>query len=141
MFTPSRDEVRHFFFTTWRKYRSASPFEGLEKTALDILLLHPEYHPLLDQPEKNLHRDYTPEAGAENPFLHLSLHLAVAEQLSIDQPPGITRLYRQLLARCANEHEALHHLLECLGETIWEAQRKKMAPDQDAYLERIRLRV
>jgi len=89
MFTPTRDEARLFFIEAWAKYRAGKPIEGLQKTAVSLILLHPEYQPLLDDAERYRDRDYLSEGGVANPFLHLSLHLAVAEQLSIDQPAGI----------------------------------------------------
>ena len=138
MFTPSRADARRFFFEAWGKYRSQTALEGLERTAIEIILLHPEYHLLLDAAERNLERDFFPESGAVNPFLHLSLHLAIAEQLSIDQPRGISATYRELASRAASEHDALHVLLECLGETVWQAQRISAAPDEAAYLDCIR---
>ena len=99
MFNPSRADARRFFFETWGKYRSQMPLEGLERTAMEIILLHPEHHALLDDAQRNLERDFSPESGAVNPFLHLSLHLAIAEQLSIDQPRGIQAAYRELASR------------------------------------------
>ena len=138
MFNPSRADARRFFFETWGKYRSQLPLEGLERTAIEIILLHPEHHALLDDVQRNLARDFSPENGAVNPFLHLSLHLAIAEQLSIDQPRGLSAAYRELAGRAASEHDALHEVLECLGETVWRAQRDRTAPDEDAYLECIR---
>jgi Domain of unknown function (DUF1841) len=137
MFNPSRADVRRFFFDAWGKYRSQVPLEGLERTAVEIMLLHPEFHPLLDDRERNIDREYVPEDGLVNPFLHLSLHIAIAEQLSIDQPRGIAAAYRELSAE-KSEHDALHVLLECLGETVWRAQRDRAAPDESAYLECIR---
>jgi hypothetical protein len=134
MFNPSRDEARRFFFETWAKYRRSEPLSPLERITLDVLLAHPEYHPLLDAPERNRDRDFGPEGGQLNPFLHLSLHLAVEEQLSIDQPAGIRGSYEALVTRRGSEHDAKHGVLECLGETIWEAQRAGSAPDEDAYL-------
>src|SRR5438552_12610153 len=83
MFTPSRDEARRFLVDAWAKYRAGAPLTGLEQLAAGIVALHPEYHAILEDPERHLDRDYRPEAGAVNPFLHLSLHLAVAEQLGI----------------------------------------------------------
>ena len=134
MFTPSRDHARRFFFETWRKYRGGEALSDLEKIALRIIVLHPEYHALLDDPQRNLDRDFTPDDGTLNPFLHLSLHLAIEEQLSIDQPPGI-RAHCERIARTAgSEHDAKHALLECLAETIWRAQRTGAAPDQALYL-------
>ena len=137
MFNPSRADVRRFFFDAWGKYRSQAPLAGLERTAVEIVLLHPEYHPLLDDAERNLDRDYSPDSGKLNPFLHLSLHLAIAEQVSIDQPRGIRALHEQLQA-IQGTHDAQHVLLECLGETVWQAQRTGTAPDESAYLKCIR---
>ena len=133
MFNPSRDEVRRFFADTWGKYRRGEPLAGLEQTALAVILLHPEYQPLLADPDRALASDYTPEGGELNPFLHLSLHLAIEEQLSIDQPRGIRREYERL-AQSGSEHDAKHAVLECLGETIWEAQASGRPPDEQAYL-------
>ena len=130
MFNPSRDEVREMFFEAWRKYRQGMPLVGIEAAALDVVLQHPEYHAVLDDPERHRGRDYTDET---NPFLHMSLHLALEEQLSIDQPPGIRSRW-QALARSAERHEALHHAIECLAETLWRAQRDGAPPDAQAYL-------
>jgi hypothetical protein len=136
MFSPSRDQVRRFFFEAWQKYRGGLPLEGLEQTAIEIILLHPEYQPLLDS-EESLAREFSPEGGELNPFLHLSLHLALAEQVSIDQPRGIRDLHAKLHAT-RDSHAALHVLLECLGETVWQAQRTGTPPDEAAYLDCIR---
>jgi hypothetical protein len=135
MFTPSRDETRRFFVDAWAKFRGGAPLEGLEKTAVELITLHPEYHALLEDAERHLDRDYAPEAGAVNPFLHLSLHLAVAEQLAIDQPTGIRAHFERLRAARGDEHAALHAVLECLGETLWQAQRLHAAPDERVYLD------
>jgi hypothetical protein len=138
MFNPSRDEVRQFFFDAWRKYREGAPLEGLETVAVEIMLLHPEYHHVLDDPARFLDRDYTPEEGQANPFLHMSLHMAVAEQVSIDQPPGIRAEFERLAAGRGDRHDALHAVLDCLGEVVWQAQRTRSAPDGAAYLECLR---
>lgn len=137
MFNPSRDQARSFFFDTWEKYGRGEPLSPLERIALEMILLHPEYHPLLAD-RGNQALDYGPESGQMNPFLHLSLHLAIEEQLSIDQPPGIRASYEALAAKLGSAHDAKHRVLECLGETIWQAQRTGSAPDQDAYLDCIR---
>ena len=134
MFNPSRDEVRTFFFEMWAKYRRGEPLSGLEQTALSIVLLHPEYQSLLENRERNLDRDFSPESAQVNPFLHLSLHLAIEEQLAIDQPRGIRARYDALLSKSGSEHDAKHVVLECLGQTIWEAQRMRSPPDEAAYL-------
>ena len=138
MFNPSRDQARSFFFDTWEKHRRGEPLSPLETSALAVILLHPEYHALLTDRERNQSRDFGPESGEMNPFLHLSLHLAIEEQLSIDQPPGIRASFDALASKLGSEHDAKHRVLECLGETIWQAQRLGAAPDQEAYLNCIR---
>ena len=135
MFAPSRDEARRFFVDAWTKFRAGTALEGLEKTAAALIVLHPEYHALLEESERHLERDFVPEGGAVNPFLHLSLHLAVAEQLAIDQPAGVCAHFERLRALHGDEHAALHAVLECLGETLWQAQRLNAAPDERVYLD------
>jgi hypothetical protein len=132
MFDPSRDQVRDTFFGAWQKYRAGQPLAGIESLALDVILLHPEYHGVLSLPGKFREKDYTDEA---NPFLHMSLHIALEEQLSIDQPPGIVARVRALVARHGERHDAMHRALECLAETMWRAQRDGAAPDAQAYLD------
>jgi len=131
MFDPTREQVRETFFGAWRKYRAGQPLVGIEAVAVDVMLAHPEYHAILDDPERYRDRDYVDEG---NPFLHMSLHMALAEQLSIDQPPGIAARFAELLRRTGERHEALHEAIECLAETIWRAQRNNAPPDGDAYL-------
>lgn len=137
LFNPSRDQVRQFFFDTWRKYRDNASLTPLEGMALQVMLAHAEYHAVLDAPERFREQEYFPEMGETNPFLHMSLHLSVLEQLSIDQPPGIAAAYQALLKKHGEEQPAQHDLMECLAETIWHAQRAGAAPDGVAYLERI----
>ena len=134
MFNPSRDEARRFFFETWRKYHAGEALSALEEMVLAVIAMHPEYHALLDDAGRNLERDYAPEDGAINPFLHLSLHLAIDEQLSIDQPPGLKAQFERIAAASGSAHDARHALLECLAETIWQAQRAGGPPDQALYL-------
>ena len=134
MFNPSRDQVRQFFFEVWGKYRTGQTLTGAEVPALDAVLAHPEYHAILDQPDHYQARDYSPESGETNPFLHLSMHLALAEQLSVDQPPGIRMRYQQLRQQYGEEMTAQHAIMDCLGEMIWQVQRHQTAFDSAAYL-------
>lgn len=138
MFSPSRDQARLFFIEAWKKQSSGLPITPLEHMAADVVAIHPEYHALLDSSEAALSREWLPEQGEGNPFLHLSLHLAIEEQLSIDQPPGLCVIFNNLLARHGERHLALHDVLECLGETIWRAQRDNKPPDGAAYLDCLR---
>jgi hypothetical protein len=141
MFTPSRNDARSFFFDSWSKHQARQPLSDLEKVALAILLTHPEYHHILDQPQQYLEQEWFPEGGETNPFLHLSLHMALEEQRSIDQPFGIRSLYAQLALRLGDEHAAQHEILECLAETIWQMQRDRSEPNLDLYLQLVRARL
>jgi hypothetical protein len=140
MFNPSREQARRFFFDAWRRYRSGEPLSGLEQVAVEVMAEHPEYHRLLEDPERNLERDFTPDAGAMNPFLHLSLHLAVREQLAIDQPRGLNAEHERLTRELGSAHAAAHAVLECLGEVVWQAQRLGQPPDEALYLDCLRRR-
>lgn len=135
LFNPSRDEVRDFFFDSWSKFKQTQPLSQLEKMAVSIIQMHPEYHPMLESPEKYKQQAYFPEQGVTNPFLHMSLHLSVCEQISINQPIGIVEIYTKLKIKHQEEHSALHDVLECLGETIWLAQQNKTGLDATHYLQ------
>ena len=132
MFNPSRDDVRRFFCTTWRKHAEGGVLTPLEAVALKWIAAHPEYHALLDDEARALAEEFTVERGATNPFLHLSMHLALEEQLSIDQPPGIVAVFRRMAARAGDEHGAAHEAMECLGEVVWNAQRGTLPADTAA---------
>ena len=138
MYNPTRSQARDFFFSDWSNFRAGSPLSGLERIAVEIIALHPEYHALLEDPERYVDRDYTPEEGQTNPFLHLGLHLGIAEQLATDRPGGIRGEFDRLVKKHGDRHEALHDVLECLGETMWQAQRAGTPPDTEAYLECLR---
>lgn len=135
MFSPSRDQARQFFFDTWRKYKARELLFGLEAMAIEVILEHPEYHAVLDDSDRYLDRDWPPELGDTNPFLHLGMHLAILEQLSIDQPAGIRERFQRLLEATGSRHDAMHETLECLGEMIWRAQREGTGPDENVYLD------
>jgi hypothetical protein len=144
MFNPSREDVRRFFCGTWRKQNAGELLSPLEAAALKWVVVHPEYHALLGEPERAVTEDFSVEHAMTNPFLHLSMHLALEEQLSIDQPPGIRALFAQLRSRTGSEHGAAHEAMECLGEIVWRAQRGSLPTDIDqinaAYLECLKKR-
>lgn len=139
MFNPSRDQVRQFFTETWRKRCGGEVLTQLEHIAADLIELHPEYHALLEDADA-VSREFAPDDGGINPFLHLSLHLAIEEQLSIDQPPGLRTAFARCQLRRGNRHDALHDVLECLGETVFNAQRKQAPLDAAAYVDCVRRR-
>jgi hypothetical protein len=144
MFNPSRDDVRRFFCAVWRKHREGSVLTPIEATAQRWIAVHPEYHAMLDDEARALAEEFTVERGESNPFLHLSMHLALDEQLSIDQPPGIVAAFRRLAERAGNAHDAAHEAMECLGEIVWQAQRGAGGADMEAigaaYLDCLRRR-
>jgi hypothetical protein len=137
MFNPSKDEVRRFFCETWRKTQTNELLTPLEAIARDWLLQHPEYEAELADAEAAQATDYDIAKGQSNPFLHLSMHLSIAEQISIDQPPGIRAAFGQLAAR-TSEHDAHHAIMECLGQMLWNAQRNGTPPDGEAYVDCVR---
>ncbi|NYH98426.1 DUF1841 family protein [Cupriavidus plantarum] len=140
MFNPSREEVRRFFCDAWQKQIAGSVLTPLEAIAADWIAEHPEYQQLLTDTEGALAEAYTPERGQTNPFLHLSMHLSISEQISIDQPPGIRGAYEALARRLDSPHEAQHQVMECLGEMLWNAQRTGLPPDGQAYIDAVRRR-
>ena len=135
MFNPSREQVRQFFTDAWARHKSGGVLTPLETIAARIMELHPEYHAVLEDPQA-AHTDYSVESGQTNPFLHMSMHLAIQEQVSIDHPHGIRAAHDKLAAR-VGPHEAEHIIMEALGEVIWEAQRLGTPPNNDKYLELI----
>jgi Domain of unknown function (DUF1841) len=134
LFNPSRDQAREFFFGVWEKSQAGQPLSPLESMALAIVTEHPEYHGVLADPERHRDREWRPEGGETNPFLHLAMHIAIEEQLSIDQPPGIREAVRRLAAKHDSEHEGRHAAMECLAEMVWQAQRHGTPYDNAAYL-------
>lgn len=140
MFAPSQNDVRRFFCETHRKARDGSPLTPMETLAADWIAEHPEYHAELDDVDAALAAVYEVEGGRTNPFLHLSMHLTITEQVSIDQPRGIKQAFELLAARRNSAHEAQHEVMECLGEMIWTSQRSGLPPDGQHYLECVRRR-
>jgi hypothetical protein len=138
MFTPSQTEVRELFCSAYSKWRSGAPLLALEAIAADWIAQHPEYHAELADVEAARVADYSVDAGRTNPFLHLSMHLSIAEQVSIDQPRGIKQAFELLAARAGNAHDAHHAVMDCLGEMLWTSQRNGLPPDGQAYIECVR---
>lgn len=138
MFNPSVNDVRNFFFDTFAKANQQQALSDLEKMAYSVIMEHPEYQVVLRDREKYLNYNWLPDAGETNPFLHLSMHMSIWEQLSIDQPIGIKALYLELCEQFGDEHEAQHQVLDCLAEMVWQAQYNNMQPDPNIYLSCLR---
>jgi hypothetical protein len=133
----SRDELRRVYVEAWRKRRAGLPSEPLEAQVADVIALHPEYHAALERGEDAHARDYTPEGGQSNPFLHMGLHLAVRDQIATDRPAGLRKAFESLAQRIGSAHDAEHRIIECLAEAMWDAQRSGRSPDEAAYLQRV----
>ena len=140
MFQPSQHDVRRFFCETWRKQRQGLPLTPMEAMAADWVTEHPEYHADLADVDVAVAASYSVEDGRTNPFLHLAMHLSIAEQCSIDQPTGIRQAVALLAARRSDLHAAHHEVMECLGEMIWASQRSGLPPDGQAYIDAVRRR-
>lgn len=138
VFSNERNELRHFYFEIWRKYKAKQSLEPLEQQLLAIMLDHSEFHSMLDDPEKYTDKDYQPIDGVVNPFLHMAVHHAIHDQISLNRPEGIREIYQALVTKLGNAHDAEHKIGECLVEGIWQAQRQNQAFDEAAYLERLR---
>jgi hypothetical protein len=135
-----RTALRSLYFEAWRKHCDGVPLEPLESQIADVVAEHPEYHREFAPGGAALERDFRPEDGTANPFLHMGLHLALRDQVATDRPQGIRHAFELLLSRCDGRHAAEHVLLECLAETLWEAQRDGTMPDEHRYLERVERR-
>ncbi len=134
MFGQDRTELRQMFFTAWKKHQNKQLMEPLEAIVAKIIELHPEYHSLLENETAELDKDYTPEMGQTNPFLHMAMHISIQEQLSTKRPTGVEQLHQSILKKNKDPHETEHLMMECLGKMLWEAQSQNRAPDETDYL-------
>ena len=140
MFAPSQNDVRRFFCETHHKRRDGVPLAPMEAIAADWIAEHPEYHADLADAEAALAAVYAVDDGRTNPFLHLSMHLTISEQVSIDQPRGIRQAVALLAAKRGSPHAAHHEVMECLGEMVWASQKSGLPPDGERYIECVRRR-
>ena len=137
MFQPSQADVRKFFCAVYAKWQNAQPMDALETLASQWIAEHHEYHADFANEAAALEKIYEAEDGKTNPFLHLSMHLSVSEQCSIDQPRGIRQAVELLTARRDSLHDAHHETMEALGQMIWESQRSGRPPDGQAYIDAV----
>ena len=143
MFTPNQADVRRFFCRAYAKYTQEAPMEAIETLAAQWMNEHPEYVHVFADEDAAIASVTTPEAKptdeiAENPFLHVSMHLTISEQCAIDQPRGIRQAVELLTAKLGDLHEAHHQVMDCLGRMVWESQRSGRPPDGEAYMDHVR---
>jgi hypothetical protein len=131
-----RDELRRRYVDAWQRHRNGLVLTPLDAQIADVIALHPEYHGFLENADAS-EQSFTVEQGRTNPFLHMGLHLAIREQVATRRPPGIETIHQRLAQRLGDVHEAEHRMIEVLAETLWEAQRAGIAPDEHRYIERL----
>ncbi len=136
IFSQDRKELRQMYADTWRKAQSAEVLSPLESQIAQVIEDHPEYQTALGEDE--LEASFAPDDKETNPFLHMGLHLAIRDQVATDRPPGISKVFQELVRKYSNSHETEHRMLDCLAETLWEAQNQNAPPDEQKYLKRLR---
>ena len=135
IFGNDRDELRRMYADAWQKRCGEQELSPLETQIADVVESHPEYHDAISS--DSLDEDYTPDGGRTNPFLHMGLHLGIREQVATNRPAGIASVYKALATKSGDAHDAEHQMIDCLAETLWEAQSQNHAPDEDKYLQRL----
>jgi len=130
MFGTDRNQLRLMYKNAWEKHLQQQLLSPLESQIADVIQQHPEYHDFI----KQIHKDFLPEAGESNPFLHMGLHLGLREQIATDRPAGIAKIYRKLLKNIGSPHDTEHAMIDCLGEAMWSSQVNNQAPDEAKYL-------
>jgi len=133
-----RNQLRNFYFQSWDKFTRQQILEPMESVVVALIKQHPEYHDFFNNMEQNQDKDFSPEMGQTNPFLHLGMHISIQEQIGTQRPPEIASLYQSLCQKTGDAHEAEHQMMDCLGEMLWTAQRNNQQPDETTYLECIK---
>ena len=134
IFSQDRNALRAMYAEAWRKHQDGQPLTALETQIAAVIGEHPEYEKAVTG---DLQQEFTVEGGETNPFLHMGLHLGIREQVATDRPAGIRAIFEQLAAKVGDHHAAEHRMIDCLAETLWEAQRNGTAPDEQAYLRQL----
>jgi hypothetical protein len=134
MFSPSQADVRRFFCSVYAKALARQPLEAIETIASHWMDEHPEYAQDFADVDAALATMGNVQEGRTNPFLHLSMHLSITEQCSIDQPRGIRQAVELLNHRRDSLHQAHHEAMDCLGKMLWESQQAGRPPDGESYV-------
>ncbi len=134
MLTTDREQIRRYYCDIYQRHLAGQPLDAMATLVLDVILLHPEYHSLLAQPEQAIHLDASPERGTSNPFLHMGMHLAIREQVTTNRPAGIAAIYQRLVKH-HGQSEAEHRMMECLASALWQSQQDNKPPNEQSYLD------
>lgn len=138
IFNQDRNQLRKFYFQSWDKHKNNLPLEPMETIVATLITQHPEYHDFFNEIGKNQDKDFTPEMGQSNPFLHLGMHISIQEQLATQRPAELSSLYLSLCEKMNDAHEAEHKIMNCLGEMLWMAQKNNQPLDENTYIECVR---
>ena len=133
----NRQQMRQFYHDVWQKMQTPQSLTSLEQIVAQVIQLHPEYHKLLGK-DATLEQEFFVENGQTNPYLHMGLHISLHEQISTDRPAGIQAVYQQLIEKFGSAHEAEHQMMECLAESLWQAQRSQSQPSEQDYLDALK---
>jgi hypothetical protein len=134
----SQRQLRQQFFDAWKKYKNDKVLTALDRQVAEVISIHPEYHQLMDDPDASIDKQYLPESGETNPFLHMSLHISIRDQVTTNNPTGITKIYNALCHKFGDQHDAEHKMIECLASFMWEVQSQNKTPDMRMYIENLR---
>ncbi len=137
LFNQNRDQIRQFYIDVWNKFQKKQPLTPLETIIGDVISIHPEYHKELVATDESLNKDYT-DTGESNPFLHMGLHIGLREQVQANHPAGINSIFIQYMQRYDDPHKAEHEMIECLAQSLWQAQTNNLPPSDQDYLECLR---
>lgn len=137
MYSSNRNDIRQVYFDAWRKAKANEVLTPLEAMIADVIADHPEYHAIFNDPKKFQDKDYLPEMGESNPFLHIGLHISIREQVQVDRPPGVRAAYEKLIAQKKDVMAVEHLMIEQLMDSLWRAQRDNTLPDEQVYLKNI----
>jgi hypothetical protein len=138
IYSNDRNKIRQQFYTVWDKANQGIALEPLEAIIADVIQDHPEYHPLLKNPEATIDTEFYPEHGQSNPFLHMGMHISLREQVATDRPAGIRALTQKMILKYRDSHEMEHRMMEPLGKVLWESQQNNTLPDEQEYLEALK---
>jgi hypothetical protein len=140
IFGDDRKQLRKMYFDVWNKAQNKKPMTPLEIQIADVIGIHPEYHQQLTaDPNDKIDKDYQTQVGESNPFLHMGLHLGLREQIATSRPQGIKQIFIQITKSVNNSHLAEHLCMDVLSQFIWEAQSSGKAPNDEKYLQQLKL--
>jgi hypothetical protein len=131
---PSQADVRRFFCGVYAQAQTSVPLEPMEMLVSQWIDEHPEHHAELADVDAALARMHQVNPNKDSAFLHLSMHLSISEQCSIDQPRGIRQAVELLTHKLNSLHDAHHQAMECLGRMVYESQKAGRMPDGEAYI-------